>query len=111
MNTIAVHNDERHCACHLCGKTFKLKESLSTHIAQVHDKKRPHKCEFCGKHFFSLGHLKRHHDVHGDIRPHDCHVCDAKFKRSHHLTTHLRTIHDITNKSKKDLDDLKLPSV
>ena len=98
-----VHEGKRPYACHVCGLTCKSKSHLNTHIRSVHEKEKLFQCKFCDRSFFDRAHLKKHQDVHDDFRPHKCHICDKTFKRKHHLGTHLKTIHESTEKS-KDFD-------
>lgn len=45
--------------CTLCGKEFKMKSALESHIF-VHTTEKPYKCTTCGKEFAQKHSLKRH---------------------------------------------------
>ena len=43
--------------CNTCKKGFKLKGSLTKHVASVHEGKKPFKCEICDYKCTQSGHL------------------------------------------------------
>ena len=51
--------------CTICGKSFKLKGSLTTHL-KIHSGERSHICSICEKSFRQSGHLTKHLKIHTD---------------------------------------------
>ncbi|XP_021961414.1 zinc finger protein 799-like [Folsomia candida] len=45
--------------CTLCGKKFKRRDQLKSHVP-IHTTEKPHKCATCGMSFRHLGNLKSH---------------------------------------------------
>ena len=55
--------------CDICGKMYKSKSNLETHI-RIHDGTSLFNCEFCGKLFTQKISLKRHLPIHTQIPQH-----------------------------------------
>ncbi|XP_062420195.1 zinc finger protein 135-like isoform X2 [Pungitius pungitius] len=83
---MGVH--EKSCACHTCGKTFKVEYALKKHERGHQDEQ--HYCSLCRKRFIKLSHYKRHIMVH-DRRESRCPHCDGVFLQVTALKDHLRT--------------------
>ena len=45
--------------CSICGKSFKLKNTLKRHVDSVHEGKK-FKCDICGKDFNRKGSIAKH---------------------------------------------------
>ena len=72
-----------------CGKKFKIRKNMKTHVRLTHNGKR-FKCDGCDKMFFSQANLERHQDqVHGRNEKVPCNVCNKTFKNNEYLLTHL----------------------
>ena len=72
-----------------CGKKFKIRKNMKTHMRLTHNGKR-FKCNGCDKMFFSQANLERHQDqVHGRNEKVPCNVCSKTFKNNEYLLTHL----------------------
>lgn len=55
------------CMCDVCGKVFKVPETLKVHVKTVHTADRPHICPLCGTRFKRKDHLDCHIKyTHGD---------------------------------------------
>ena len=119
-----VHTKLVHTPCGICGKVFKVKQSLKRHIETFHEGKKPFKCNLCEfssatnygldcheksihvrekpfkcdtcEAFFGLEcNLKRHIiSAHGKKRPFQCYLCDANFKLKQRLKRHTDRVHE-----------------
>ncbi|KAI5614429.1 gastrula zinc finger protein XlCGF7.1-like [Silurus asotus] len=78
--------------CEVCGKSFKQKGTLKTHMI-VHRKDRPFACGYCMKRFKLKSHLKEHERIHTGEKPFSCPVCRMCFTRSNPMKIHLRNHH------------------
>lgn len=78
--------------CEVCGKSFKQKGTLKTHMI-VHQKERPFGCGYCKKRFKLKSHLKEHERIHTGEKPFSCPVCRMCFTRSNPMKIHLRNHH------------------
>ncbi|GAA6093346.1 zinc finger protein 233-like [Tachysurus ichikawai] len=78
--------------CEVCGKSFKQKGTLKTHMI-VHQKERPFGCSYCKKQFKLKCHLKEHERIHTGEKPFSCPVCRMSFTRSNPMKIHLRNHH------------------
>lgn len=78
--------------CEICGKSFKQKGTLKTHMI-VHQKERPFGCGYCKKRFKLKSHLKEHERIHTGEKPFSCPVCRMRFTRSNPMKIHLRNHH------------------
>uniref|UniRef100_UPI00358E40A8 zinc finger protein ZFAT-like n=1 Tax=Myxine glutinosa TaxID=7769 RepID=UPI00358E40A8 len=111
-------------SCHHCGKIFKFKHSLQTHI-RIHTQEKPFRCEqcdyasaiksnlvvhqrkhtgevfTCGSCTFtcrSRGHLKVHIErVHQQLK-HNCAFCQKRYADVKNLMKHIRETHELQNK-------------
>ncbi|XP_053674243.1 zinc finger protein 721-like [Anopheles nili] len=58
-----IHAEQTPATCSTCGKTFKSKHSLNTHVANVCNT-RQFSCTLCGKQFKKRTKLKQHMTIH-----------------------------------------------
>ncbi|RVE60859.1 hypothetical protein OJAV_G00185310 [Oryzias javanicus] len=85
-----VHMDrERSFLCHICCKTFYCNGSLKSHM-KTHSSEKPFICQDCGKGFVSKGNLKIHQRVHTGETPYVCSHCGRRFKLQSALKSHVR---------------------
>ncbi|XP_063370809.1 gastrula zinc finger protein XlCGF57.1-like [Cydia amplana] len=83
-----VHMERnREFACHICGKMFFTKGTLSTHM-NTHEDSKPHKCEFCPLAFRARGNLISHISLHSGAKPFVCEQCGKSFRVKRHLKSH-----------------------
>ncbi|XP_045188713.2 zinc finger and BTB domain-containing protein 24-like [Mercenaria mercenaria] len=75
--------------CAECGKTFKQKGNLKTHI-RLHIAGTPYHCpeEGCDKSYRSNESLRRHLLTHQGIKPFQCDICEQRFSSNVALTEH-----------------------
>lgn len=83
-----VHTERsREFSCHVCGKMFFTKGTLSTHM-NTHDEMKPFKCEFCPLAFRARGNLQSHISLHSGAKPFVCEQCGKSFRVKRHLKSH-----------------------
>lgn len=95
---IQYHAKTRAFICQQCGKDFKTKTCLTTHIKNVH---RDHFiiCDACGKNFSSKNGLIIHYQsVHLNLMKYVCSACGKAFNNRASLRCHQFT-HDPENKN------------
>lgn len=79
--------------CH-CGKQFKHKEALKTHVKIVHLKLKSHTCDDCGRSFYGKTALSDHKKrLHSENLTYDfaCEQCGKQFCTKRQLVIHKRT--------------------
>lgn len=77
--------------CSQCEKEFSHRGSLKSHIDSIHAKKKPFECHLCGKSFARKLTLTRHLQVHTGEKPHECPICLKRLSRKHILKQHMET--------------------
>ncbi|CAG9794148.1 unnamed protein product [Diatraea saccharalis] len=83
-----VHTERsRDFSCHVCGKMFFTKGTLSTHMT-THEDAKPFKCEFCSMAFRARGNLQSHISLHSGAKPFVCEQCGKSFRVKRHLKSH-----------------------
>jgi len=76
-----------------CKKTFANFSSLQAHNANVCTGKRPFDCHSCGKSFKHKSWLDSHILTHTGAKPYSCTRCSDRFAYSNQLKTHLLKFH------------------
>ncbi|XP_041664296.1 gastrula zinc finger protein XlCGF8.2DB-like [Cheilinus undulatus] len=82
--------NEKLNSCSDCGKIFKKKRNLMTHMI-IHTKDTILDCSKCDERFNLKAHLEQHMRIHVVAKPISCPECDKRFRHKGHLTDHLRT--------------------
>ena len=74
--------------CHICGKQFRHRTNLSTHMI-VHSGIKPHQCHICLRRFTQKVNLQRHMHIHDGSRPFTCRMCQKSFTQKANLQRHI----------------------
>lgn len=74
--------------CHICGKQFRHRTNLSTHLI-VHSGVKPHQCHICLRRFTQKVNLQRHMHIHDGSRPFTCRMCSKSFTQKANLQRHI----------------------
>lgn len=87
-----THKEERTFKCSMCPASFKMPTTLRVHEIHVHTQTDPVSCDVCGKVFRKRSSLKSHmiHHMGKDLK---CPHCDVTYKDKGSLNFHVRTIH------------------
>ena len=97
-------------ACKACGKIFKKKSYLTSHMQKLHTEEsdKPYSCPFCGKSFvikshmsshakkqhpetwLANGHLETNNDPEASNKSYNCSFCGKYFAIKSHLNEHTK---------------------
>lgn len=83
--------------CHLCGKTYATKSSLTTHLQSVHSDVKKFMCSECDKTFARKCYLDVHMATHTGEKKYTCDECGKSFAQRSTLNTH-KNLHTSTHK-------------
>ncbi|XP_021961676.2 PR domain zinc finger protein 5 [Folsomia candida] len=82
--------------CTLCGKEFKMKIELESHVP-THTTEKPYNCATCGRSFALRRTMKSHEQTHLEKSARDifqCHVCPGTFLKKGGLQAHVQVVHE-----------------
>lgn len=77
------------CSFEGCGKSFRLKETLSKHENCVHKEVKPYQCIVCKEKFSRRVYLDTHMYKHTGIKNFSCDVCGKFFSQKGNLRMHM----------------------
>ena len=85
-------DSEKKAVCHKCGKTFRNKYTLKTHL-ETEENLREYKCDDCGFACNSKSGLHAHRHTHKTKDLEVCKICGKSFKRVEYLNQHMKVKH------------------
>ncbi|XP_052891317.1 zinc finger protein 569-like [Anopheles moucheti] len=98
-----AHSNIRNLACNICGKLFKVRQTLRYHM-RVHSTDQPYPCSKCPKRFKSRYAMKTHELTHSEIT-FDCALCVRKYRYKSLLNMHIRKMHNHPEKEELSEED------
>ncbi|XP_021099921.1 zinc finger protein 142 isoform X2 [Heterocephalus glaber] len=96
-DALRVHRETRHrearaFMCEQCGKAFKTRFLLRTHLRK-HSEAKPYVCNVCHRAFRWAAGLRHHALTHTDHHPFFCRLCSYKAKQKFQVVKHVRRHH------------------
>ncbi|XP_006867928.1 PREDICTED: zinc finger protein 142 [Chrysochloris asiatica] len=96
-DALRVHRETRHrearaFMCEQCGKAFKTRFLLRTHLRK-HSEAKPYVCNVCHRGFRWAAGLRHHALTHTDRHPFFCRLCSYKAKQKFQVVKHVRRHH------------------
>ncbi|XP_071418404.1 zinc finger protein 142 isoform X2 [Pithys albifrons albifrons] len=96
-DALRVHKDTRHqearsFICEQCGKAFKTRFLLKTHLKK-HSEEKPYVCNACGRAFRWAAGLRHHYLTHTNEYPFFCRYCPYKAKQKFQVIKHIQRHH------------------
>ncbi|XP_069838345.1 zinc finger protein 142 isoform X2 [Dendropsophus ebraccatus] len=86
------HRDVRSFICEQCGKAFKTRFLLKTHLKK-HSEEKPYICNVCQRGFRWPAGLRHHYLTHTNQQPFFCHYCSYRAKQKFQVVKHLQRHH------------------
>ncbi|XP_078259376.1 zinc finger protein 142 [Rhinoraja longicauda] len=88
------HKEARSFICEQCGKGFKTRFLLKTHLKK-HSEDKPHVCGVCRRGFRWQAGLRHHYLTHTNEHPFYCRHCSYKAKQKFQVVKHIRRHHPL----------------
>ncbi|XP_078112516.1 uncharacterized protein LOC144521782 [Sander vitreus] len=82
-----LHSEEKCLTCSVCKACFCKPDDLVKHM-RIHTGEKPFSCSVCSKRFALKETLKRHLVIHTGEKPFSCSICSKRFARSETLKRH-----------------------
>ncbi|XP_070585278.1 zinc finger protein 142 [Erythrolamprus reginae] len=86
------HREARSFICEQCGKAFKTRFLLKTHLKK-HSEEKPYICNVCYRGFRWAAGLRHHYLIHTNEHPFFCRFCSYKAKQKFQVIKHLQKHH------------------
>ncbi|XP_014810096.1 PREDICTED: zinc finger protein 142 isoform X2 [Calidris pugnax] len=92
VHKMTRHREARSFICEQCGKAFKTRFLLNTHLKK-HSEEKPYVCNACGRAFRWAAGLRHHYLTHTNEHPFFCLYCPYKAKQKFQVIKHIRRHH------------------
>ncbi|XP_062972840.1 zinc finger protein 142 isoform X2 [Elgaria multicarinata webbii] len=96
------HREARSFICEQCGKAFKTRFLLKTHLKK-HSEEKPYVCNVCYRGFRWAAGLRHHYLTHTNAHPFFCRYCSYKAKQKFQVIKHLQRHHPEQSGTEGDL--------
>uniref|UniRef100_A0A2D4MM38 C2H2-type domain-containing protein n=1 Tax=Micrurus spixii TaxID=129469 RepID=A0A2D4MM38_9SAUR len=96
------HREARSFICEQCGKAFKTRFLLKTHLKK-HSEEKPYICNVCYRGFRWAAGLRHHYLIHTNEHPFFCRFCSYKAKQKFQVIKHLQKHHPEQEELEGDL--------
>ncbi|XP_061465289.1 zinc finger protein 142 isoform X2 [Rhineura floridana] len=96
------HREARSFICEQCGKAFKTRFLLKTHLKK-HSEEKPYVCNVCCRGFRWAAGLRHHYLTHTNEHPFFCRYCSYKAKQKFQVIKHLQRHHPEQGRTEEDL--------
>lgn len=96
------HREARSFICEQCGKAFKTRFLLKTHLKK-HSEEKPYVCNVCYRGFRWAAGLRHHYLTHTNEHPFFCRYCSYKAKQKFQVIKHLQRHHPDQGGAEGDL--------
>ncbi|XP_053139531.1 zinc finger protein 142 isoform X2 [Hemicordylus capensis] len=96
------HREARSFICEQCGKAFKTRFLLKTHLKK-HSEEKPYVCNVCYRGFRWAAGLRHHYLTHTNEHPFFCRYCSYKAKQKFQVIKHLQRHHPDQGGTEGDL--------
>ena len=104
VNNFKLEQDEdlekRKLMCHLCGKSFKMKNGINIHMEKVHEIMTNIDCDMCEKRFYTESELEVHTEQEHSLFKESCLLCGESFKTENDHNEHVKKKHEFTKEFK-----------
>ncbi|KAG8432271.1 hypothetical protein GDO86_016785 [Hymenochirus boettgeri] len=96
-DALRIHRETRHrevrsFICEQCGKAFKTRFLLKTHMKK-HSEEKPYVCNLCQRSFRWPAGLRHHYLTHTNQHPFFCQFCSYRAKQKFQVVKHLQKHH------------------
>lgn len=93
LKTHMILHSDVEFRCDKCEYVTKKKTLLNRHLLTKHSNLRPYKCDRCGRDFKMKRSLTIHIAQHGSTKKYQCQFCDRSFNSSTNFYAHRKSTH------------------